>query len=28
MPYKKFQELGLYQAIETLAEWLVPHVGK
>lgn len=26
--YKKFQELGLYQAIETLAEWLVPHIGK
>ena len=26
--YKKFQELALYQAIEDLALWLVPHVGK
>jgi len=28
MAYKKFQELALYQAIENLAEWLVPHVGR
>ena len=28
MAYKKFQELALYQAIENLAEWLVPHIGR
>jgi hypothetical protein len=26
--YKKFQELALYQSIEDLAVWLIPHVGK
>lgn len=28
MTYKPFQEQALYQAIEDLAAWLVPHVGK
>jgi len=28
MAYKKFQELAIYQAIEDLGEWLVPHVGR
>lgn len=28
MPYKTFQELAIYQAIEDLAAWLVPHVGR
>lgn len=28
MVYKPFQEQALYQAIEDLAAWLVPHVGR
>lgn len=28
MSYKPFQEQALYQAIEDLAAWLIPHVGK
>ena len=28
MAYTKFQEQAIYQAIQDLAEWLVPHVGK
>ncbi len=28
MAYKPFQEQALYQAIEDLAAWLVPHVGR
>lgn len=26
--YKKYQELALYQSIEDLAVWLIPHVGR
>jgi hypothetical protein len=28
MAYKQFGEMALYQAIQDLAVWLVPHVGK
>lgn len=28
MTYKPFQQQALYQAIEDLTAWLVPHVGK
>jgi len=28
MTYVTFQELAIYQAIEDLSIWLVPHVGK
>ncbi len=27
MSYKKFEQMALYQAIEDLATWLIPHVG-
>jgi len=28
MAYKPFQTQALYQAIEDLAAWLIPHVGR